>query len=283
MRAMATRANALRTDDADAAGPPMRRERAIAAVVEAGVPKHVTLWSTLAEARGSLRLRDLFFGAWDCVAVALVMTATVWMIPLLQLLTNAQRVLAHPGTIYAMVFLTAPFLYGATHLLVRFKEHESHTDELLRTMRWSFTRLCALRMLVMGAAAATLIVGYAAIVGAVYTQLGPVESGIDGVIVPTTRLSMVTLLGVAFSALFVFGIIQLAADAHIRWPGSMLVVPPLWVTLCVILLVWNDSLAPLLSNLPPMVALVTAVATGAAYFTAMGRFAGSEPVSAQIA
>ena len=281
LRAMATRANAPRPGGI--VDSSTRRERTIAAVVEAGVPKRVTLWSILAEARGSLRLRDLFFGAWDCVAVALVMTATVWMIPLLQLLTDAQHVLTHPGTVYAMAFLTAPFLYGATHLLVRFKEHESRTDELLRTMRWSFTRLCALRMLVTGAAAATLIVGYAAIVGAVYTQLGPAEGGVGGIIVPAARLSLVTLLGVAFSALFVFGIVQLAADAHVRWPGSMLVIPPLWVALCVILLVWNDSLAPLLSNLPPMVALVTAVATGAAYFTAMARFARSEPVRTQIA
>ena len=298
---------------------PMQREQAIADSVEAGVPKRVTLWSTLVEARGSLRLRDLFFGAWDCVAVALVMTATVWLIPLIRLFTNAAYALAHPGTVYAMVFLTAPFLYEATHLLVRFKEHESHTDDLLRTMRWSFTRLCALRMLVMGAAAATLIVGYAAVVSVLGAQVGLADggagggvggatpfsdtngiglgggvanagmvwspAGLSGVIpdTSTARFSLMTLLGIAFSALFVFGIAQLVADVHARWPWSMIAVPTLWVALCVALLAWHDALAPLLAGLPPMVALITAVATGVAYFAAMGRFVRLEPAIAGAA
>lgn len=297
---------------------PMQREQAIADSVEAGVPKRVTLWSTLVEARGSLRLRDLFFGAWDCVAVALVMTATVWLIPLIRLFTNAAYALAHPGTVYAMVFLTAPFLYEATHLLVRFKEHESHTDDLLRTMRWSFTRLCALRMLVMGAAAATLIVGYAAVVSVLGAQVGLADGGGGGIggalpfsdatgiglgagatnigmvwspaglssVIPDTsaaRFSFMTMLGIAFSALFVFGIAQLVADVHAHWPWSMIAVPALWVALCVALLVWHDVLAPLLAGLPPMVALITAVATGVAYFAAMGRFVRLEPAIAEAA
>ncbi|KFI84366.1 hypothetical protein BREU_1132 [Bifidobacterium reuteri DSM 23975] len=302
---------------------PTQREQAIADSVEAGVPKRVTLWSTLAEARGSLRLRDLFFGAWDCVAVALVMTATVWLIPLIRLFTNAAYALAHPGTVYAMAFLTAPFLYEATHLLVRFKEHENHTDDLLRTMRWSFTRLCALRMLVMGAAAATLIVGYAAVVSVLGAQVGLASggagggigsgvggalsfpdatgiglgsgaanagmawspAGLSGVIPDTSaaRFSLLTLLGVAFSALFVFGIAQLVADVHARWPWSMIAIPALWVALCVALLAWHDVLAPLLAGLPPMVALITAVATGVAYFAAMGRFVRLAPSVAEAA
>ncbi|TPF92593.1 hypothetical protein BW14_08020 [Bifidobacterium sp. UTBIF-68] len=341
MRAMATRADAPlpgnvvhNPGDGDAIAPdttlakvivdsPMRREQAIADAVAAGVPKRVTLWSTLAEARGSLRLRDLFFGAWDCVAVALVMTATVWLIPLIRLFTNAAYALAHPGTVYAMAFLTAPFLYEATHLLVRFKEHESHTDDLLRTMRWSFTRLCALRMLVMGAAAATLIVGYAAVVSVLGAQVGLASggagggigsgvggalsfpdatgirlgsgaanagmvwspAGLSGVIPDTSaaRFSLLTLLGVAFSALFVFGIAQLVADVHARWPWSMIAIPALWVALCVALLAWHDVLAPLLAGLPPMVALITAVATGVAYFAAMGRFVRLAPSVAEAA
>lgn len=297
---------------------PMQREQAIADSVEAGVPKRVTLWSTLVEARGSLRLRDLFFGAWDCVAVALVMTATVWLIPLIRLFTNAAYALAHPGTVYAMVFLTAPFLYEATHLLVRFKEHESHTDDLLRTMRWSFTRLCALRMLVMGAAAATLIVGYAAVVSVLGAQVGLAygdgggiggalpfsdttgiglgvgatnigmvwsPAGLSSVIPDTSaaRFSFMTMLGIAFSALFVFGIAQLVADVHAHWPWSMIAVPALWVALCVALLAWHDALAPLLAGLPPTVALITAVATGVAYFAAMGRFVRLEPAIAEAA
>lgn len=306
---------------------PMQREQAIADSVEAGVPKRVTLWSTLVEARGSLRLRDLFFGAWDCVAVALVMTATVWLIPLIRLFTNAAYALAHPGTVYAMVFLTAPFLYEATHLLVRFKEHESHTDDLLRTMRWSFTRLCALRMLVMGAATSTLIVCYAAVVSVLGAQVGLanggagggvgggigsgvggalpfsdttgiglgsgaanagmawIPAGLSGVIpdASAARFSLMTLLGIAFSALFVFGIAQLVADVHAHWPWSMIAVPALWVALCVALLVWHDALAPLLAGLPPVVALITAVATGVAYFAAMGRFVRLAPAIAEAA
>lgn len=283
------------------AASPLRREQAIAAAVRAGVPKRVTLWSTLREARGSLRLRDLFFGAWDCVAVALVMTVAVWLIPFLRILSDGAHVFTDPGTLYASMFLAAPFLYEATHLLVRWREHEQRTDELLRTMRWSFVRLCALRMLVVGAVAATLIVAYGLCVNEVGMQMGFVGSGsaTNGVAgtasttgaaglvmaasAPASRFSLATLLGVAFSALFLFGIAQLAADVHCRWPWSMVVVPAAWVALGVVLLTWHDSLSPLLTGLPPMVALVTAAVTGIAYFAAMNRFVRHSPSVALFA
>ncbi|MBT1170522.1 hypothetical protein [Bifidobacterium sp. SO4] len=282
------------------AASPLRREHAIATAVQAGVPKRVTLWSTLREARGSLRLRDLFFGAWDCVAVALVMTVAVWLIPFLRILSDGARVFTDPGILYASMFLTAPFMYEATHLLVRWREHEQRTDELLRTMRWSFVRLCALRMLVVGAVAATFIVAYGLCVNAVGMQMGFVGSnGIAGVAglpnatettgfvtaanAPISRFSLATLLGVAFSALFLFGIAQLTADVRCRWPWTMAVVPAAWVALGAVLLAWHDVLTPLLTGLPPTVALVTAVATGIAYFAAMNRFVRLSPAVARFA
>lgn len=260
--------------------PWSRRERAIMAAVREGIPERPTLWSTLVRARGSLRLRDLFFGTWDCVAVALMMTATVWMVQLVRVMSGGERVFAHPGLLYAGMFLTAPFLYEATHLLVRFREHEQRTDELLRTMRWSFVRLCALRMLVIGAAAATLIVAYGLYVNALAAQVG-----FDVAAASTTasRFSLTTLMGVAFSALFLFGIAQLAADVHCRWPWSMAVVPGVWVALGAVLLVWHDALAPLMAGLPPAVALVSAVVTGVAYLAAMNRFVRISPAITRFA
>ncbi|NMM98484.1 hypothetical protein [Bifidobacterium olomucense] len=277
---------------------PLQREQAIAAAVQAGAPQRVTLWSTLREARGSLRLRDLFFGSWDCVAVALVMTVAIWLIPFLRMLSDGAYVFANPGTLYASMFLAAPFLYEATHLLVRWREHEQRTDELLRTMRWSFVRLCALRMLVVGAVAATLIVAYGLYINAIGIRMGFIgTNGIadnaagtphaTGLITatngPTSRFSLMTLLGVAFSALFLFGIAQLAADVHCYWPWSMVVVPAAWVTLGAVLLIWHDALAPLLTGLPPMVALITATVTGIAYFMAMNRFVRFSPAVARFA
>lgn len=289
MRAMAARAAtnpAARPStppSADAPGSPAailrsRRERAIATAVLEGVPERPTLRSTLARARGSLRLRDLFFGAWDCVAVALMMTATVWMVQLTRVMGDGEHVFAHPGLLYAGMFLTAPFLYESTHLLVRFREHERRTDELLRVMRWSFVRLCALRMLVVGAAAATLIVAYGLYVNALAVRVGFDASGAF-----TSRFSLTTLMGVAFSALFLFGIAQLVADVHCRWPWSMAVVPAVWVALGAALLAWHDALAPVLAGLPPAVALTAAVTTGAAYFTAMNRFVRLSPAIARFA
>lgn len=308
MQTIASRANSttMVTALSDSA---MRREQAIRTAVETSLPKRATLWSTLVEARGSMRFRDLFFGVWDCVAVALIMTATIWIIPLARLFIDPQHVLTQPGIVYAIAFLTAPFLYVTTHVLVRVKEHENHTDELLCTMRWSFTRLCALRMLVMGAAAATLIVGYAIILKAVGGRM----SSADGVSTVTmlaepiypahgsataalgtmntantattsnVSLSLMTLLGVAFSALFVFGIAQLTADVYTRWPWSMIVVPAFWIALCAVLFAYRDALAPLLANLPPLVALISAIVTGVAYFATMQRFIRLSPAIARFA
>lgn len=308
MQTIASRANSttMATALSDSA---MRREQAIRTAVETSLPKRVTLWSTLVEARGSMRFRDLFFGVWDCVAVALIMTATIWIIPLIRLFTDTQHVLTQPGIVYAIAFLTAPFLYVTTHVLVRVKEHENHTNELLRAMRWSFTRLCALRMLVMGATAATLIVGYAIILNAVGSRvssadgvsavtmlaepiypahgsttaaLGAVNTA-NAATVSNVSLSLMTLLGVAFSALFVFGIAQLTADVYASWPWSMIVVPAFWIALCAALFAYHDALAPLLANLPPLVALISAIVTGVAYFAAMQRFIRLSPAIARFA
>ena len=276
MRAMDDRGLAARSMmDVHDARAPMRREEAIAAAVSLGMPRRVTLWSTLTQARGSLRLRDLFFGAWDCVAAALVMTAAVWIWPILQLLDGLRRMTASPGMAYTLAFLASPFLYEATHLLVRWREKERGTDDLLRTMRWSFVRLCALRMLVMGAAASMLIVAYGWCVSAAMSggaAMGPsVARG------GATGLSMTSLLGVAFSALFLFGIAQLMADVHLRWPWSMAVVPAVWAVMGVAMMMWEDWFAMMLTRIPPVVALVAAIMTGVAYLAALSRFVRRSP------
>lgn len=279
MRAMDDRGLAARQAmDAHDARAPMLREEAIAAAVSLGLPRRVTLWSTLTQARGSLRLRDLFFGAWDCVAAALVMTAVVWLWPFMQLVGAPRRLIDNPGMVYALAFLASPFLYEATHLLVRWREKERGTDDLLRAMRWSFVRLCALRMLVMGAAASMLIVAYGLCVSAV--AYGPTTMGPSVAQGGATGLSMTSLLGVAFSALFVFGIAQLTADVHLRWPWSMVAVPAVWAVLCAAMIARSDRFAMMLTRIPPLVALVAAVATGVAYLAALSRFVRRSPTGA---
>ena len=280
MRAMDDRGLAARRmADAHDARAPMRREEAIAAAVTRGLPRRVTLWSTLTQARGSMRPRDLFFGAWDCVAAALVMTAVVWIWPFLQLVDGSRRLVHDPGMVYAMAFLASPFLYEATHLLVRWRERERGTDDLLRAMRWSFVRLCALRMLVVGAAASMLIVAYGLCANAALSAgpMGPSVAMPDGSMAGTAGRSLASLLGVAFSALFLFGIAQLAADVHLRWPWSMIVVPATWAALCAAMIAWSDRFAMMLTRIPPFVALVAAVMTGTAYLAALSRFVRRSP------
>lgn len=244
-----------------------RRAASIAAILDKGVVKRPGLAEVLTFTVRMLRVRNLFFGVWDCVVLGLVVTAGLWATVIVNAASawNAPAQEAGAGTsvsamqqafVYISVFLLSPFMYGLLHALIAWKENLAHTRELQRACRWSFRRLTAVRMLVLGAICVVMSSASAVIV-AQATHNG---------------LPMLTILGVSFSSLFIYALLQIAVDVWWPWGFSGAVLPLLWVALCGLMLTQGAHVGIWLGRLPPALALLIAVAVAAGYLAAIRRY-----------
>ncbi|PJM73277.1 hypothetical protein CS006_04310 [Bifidobacterium primatium] len=281
------------------------RERSIRHIVAMGVPRRVGLWASLIDVVRSLGMRNLFFGVGDCVFLGLMMAFVAWAplfatlfgaaqamrsqghalapavvgagaqgestagraiaqsMPLMQ--EHALWVAQHASVLLVAVFLVSPLLHMAIALLMMLREREVRMLDLLRTCRWSFRQIAAVRMLALGAMSTVMCVAFGVAVG-----------------VAGLRLDSVTVLGVSFSSLFVFALGQLAVERHCTWPASALVMPTVWLALGMVLWLARATAAPWLAQLPPAVCLAIGLASAAAYLASLNTYC-RKPVATPIA
>lgn len=167
----------------------------------------------------SLPLSVLVFGVEDCLFLAVLLgllPAALWF--------AHTETLAHelPG----ILFLTAPLLYAAAHILTMWKESQCGTLDWKRTCRLSLQTLTALRMGLFGGAAVLVCV--------------PVDvllwRACDG------ALPLVRMLGISFASLFLHAALSLSFR-HLRW--GMAAPVAIWILLGTALLChepWIDFL-----------------------------------------
>ncbi|PWG58893.1 hypothetical protein [Bifidobacterium catulorum] len=269
------------------------RERSIRHIVAVGVPRRAGLLTSLVDVLRALGLRGLFFGVGDCVFLGLMMGAVAWM-PLFAALLGAARaerlqgamaadaavassaggeagravvermplmqghalwIAQHSSVLLVAVFLVSPLLHMAISLLMMLRERDARMLDLLRVCRWSFRQIAAVRMLALGAMSTVMCVAFGVAVGLV-----------------GLRLDVLTVLGVSFSSLFVFALVQLAVERHCAWPASALVTPAVWLALGAVLWLCRASVAPWLAALPPAVCLAVGLAAAAAYVASLNAY-----------
>ena len=174
---------------------PMERRAAIRRIAEEGLADTAPAWR-------SLPLSALVFGVEDCLA----------------LLTLPARLLAEKLPL--TLFLSAPLLYAAAHLLTMWKESQCGTLDWKRTCRLSLQTLTALRMGLFGGAAVLVCV--------------PVDLLLwhfSGQAMPLGRA-----LAVSFSSLFLHAALSLICREGRRgWAVTL----TLWALLDVLLTVWE--------------------------------------------
>ena len=232
------------------------RDASIGMIVAQGMPRRVGLPGMVMDVVRALGPRNLFFGVWDCVFVGLIGAVCVWGLLFAGAGGSSLWSDVGLGRFCVLMFLVAPFLYECVHLLIMFKERDCHTLDVLRTCKWSFRRIAAVRMLAFGAVSVVLDtacgIGIALMIGA--------------------RVSAMTILGVSFSSLFLFALGQLAVDARCSWPVSAAIMPAVWLLvsgagwwLAADLFVW-------LERLPSLVCLGIGVAAGALYVVSLQRY-----------
>lgn len=185
---------------------PMERRAAIRRIAEEGLADTAPAWR-------SLPLSALVFGVEDCLFMAVLLG----LLPL-ALLTLPARLLAEKLPL--TLFLSAPLLYAAAHLLTMWKESQCGTLDWKRTCRLSLQTLTALRMGLFGGAAVLVCV--------------PVDLLLwhfSGQAMPLGRA-----LAVSFSSLFLHAALSLACREGRRgWAVTL----TLWALLDVLLTVWE--------------------------------------------
>lgn len=186
---------------------PMERRAAIRRIAEEGLADTAPSWR-------SLPLSALVFGVEDCLFMAVLLG----LLPL-ALLPLPAGLLAEKLSL--TLFLSAPLLYAAAHLLTMWKESQCGTLDWKRTCRLSLQTLTALRMGLFGGAAVLVSV--------------PVDLLLwhfSGRVMPLGRI-----LAVSFSSLFLHAALSLVCrDGRRGWAVTL----ALWVLLDVLLTVWEE-------------------------------------------
>lgn len=206
------------------------KNRSIARILERGMPEPRRLSVALGKRWNAVGVRGLFFGLGDCIFLALLACGLLWLC-LFAAFGN------HSSPSYVVTFFASPFLYAALHLLTTWKEIMSGTYELMMTCQYNLRQVTALRMLVFGGISVVVTVMASVGVAALLT---------DGI-------SILRLLGVSFSALFLFAALSLFVERRGSAPGIGLVTPLLWVSLFLALLLLGDRGERLLFQVPTAV------------------------------
>ena len=158
----------------------------------------------------SLPLSALVFGVEDC----LFLSVLLGLLPAALRFSHAETLARElPG----VLFLTAPLLYAAAHILTMWKESQCGTLDWKRTCRLSLQTLTALRMGLFGGAAVLVCVP-------VDLLLWRACGG---------ALSLTRMLGISFASLFLHAAMSLALR-RMRWGAAVPVV--VWVLLGIVLI-----------------------------------------------
>ncbi len=206
---------------------PEEQQRSIRTILRRGMPAPQRLTSALPELLRTVGVRGLFFGVGDCLFLALLggmLMGTVFF----------SSVGAFLGAVSVLVFLLSPFFYGLLHLLTTWKEMMCGTYELIMTCRCSLRQLTVLRMLVFG--------GISAVLSA--------AGGIGLSVIYHGELSSLRLISISFSSLFFFAAAQLIAEWKSRAPRSCVIVPGIWIVLCVALLAMGEKAVVFMEAVP---------------------------------
>ena len=118
------------------------KQRAIARILDAGLPRRVAFGRELREVLQRIGPRALLFGVGDCLALSLL----IWALCLL----SALFVAGSTGSLAPALFLFSPLLYAALSLLTVWKNLQTGIWEWTWTFQVSARMVAALQMLCFG-------------------------------------------------------------------------------------------------------------------------------------
>lgn len=212
------------------------KKKSIQQILDIGVPQPKRLSIALPALWHNIGLRGLCFGVADCVFLALLASSLLWGFLFVSLTNNLHY-------LSVLLFLCSPFLYALLHLLTIWKEILNGTYEQLMTCRCSLRQLTTLRMLVFGAISVILTTLFN---GALWTFL-------------STDISVLRMIGISFSSLFLFALSQLLIEWKQSAPFSTFIVSAIWMALCLLLLLLGEKSEAFLTGIPTILFYIIAL------------------------
>lgn len=222
------------------------KQRAIARILDAGLPRRVAFGRELREVLQRIGPRALLFGVGDCLALSLL----IWALCLL----SALFVAGSTGSLAPALFLFSPLLYAALSLLTAWKDLQAGLWEWTWTFRVSARMVAALRMLGFGGVAVLLCVPAN---GALWLLTGQ-------------ERSFGWMLALSLTSLFLYGALSLVCQ-RLRGPARWLAAPVGWVLLGLVPLIWPRA-AEWLTAVPTVVFCLLAAAGITMYLLELRRF-----------
>lgn len=197
---------------------------------------------------GEIGYRNLFWGTWDCIFLALLGGITIGA---LFLISSAM----YKPLLPIGLLLTSPAIYGLLHFLTMWKEQQTGLYEIKMTCHHSLKELTALRMTFFGGAGAFLDVFFVLCL----QQQAEIF------------LSFFQMLGISLSALFLYGAATLFMLSHAK-NSQQWIVPVLWCTVCTVPVFFNADTTGILMKIPGIVALVIALLTALLFFAQLEHY-----------
>lgn len=203
-------------------------------ILQEGLPPRKHLQAQSWELIRAIGLRNLFWGTWDCVFLALLGSITLG---LFFAIPSAK----HQPLLPLGLLLVSPAAYGLLHFLTMWKERQLGLYEIKMTCHYTLIELTALRMAFFGGASALVDVAFVLCV----RQQEEIV------------LSFFQMLGISLSALFLYGTATLFSLFHIKGRYQWLL-PAGWCAACIAPAVFHADILGLLMKIPNGVALVAA-------------------------
>lgn len=239
------------------------KERSIAAILSGGMPRPQRLTRASAELLLQLNFREIFFGVEDCLFISTLLAILCYLFPV----TGA---MAQSSSLYSFLFFISPLFYGSLHLLTVWKETMSGLYEWKMTCRCSLRQLTVLRMLIFGGV--SVLATVAANVG-LWLWIG-------------RQLPLLRMMGLSFSSLVLFALMQLAWEtailpklvqlstgiARVYVPLACLSIPLLWCGLGSVLILNAEKVQPLLQRVPTAAFFLVTAAAASLYLSQLRRY-----------
>lgn len=220
---------------------PEEKERAIARILDLGMPAHQGLFRRLQKTASWLSPSDLFHGVEDALFLS-VFLSLLASLPLLSAAMSMRERLE------ILLLSASPLLFCLLSLLIFWKEHQSGLLEWKQSCRLSFAELMTLRILLLSALCVLFLVPGAEILR-FFTG---------------AELSLLRIMSLSCSGLFLYGSLALFCEALL--PRRGLPLPPLLWSATALAAANSDTAARLLREIPTFVFIVLAAGSIAVFW-----------------
>lgn len=224
------------------------KNKSISFILDKGLSQKKNNHIKIPELMGKIGIRNLFWGTWDCIFLALIggiTLATVFILPSVM----------YKQILPIGLFLLSPAIYGLLHFLTIWKEKQIGLYEIKMTCRYSLKELTAVRMAFFGGASALSDVLFVLILKRQ----------------PDVFLSFFQMIGVSLSALFLYGTATLLSLSHARY-SKQWIVPVVWCSVCISPVLFHVDVMEVLMQIPSAVALAVAFLTALLFFVRLEHY-----------